>query len=265
MSVAQETLPIAVAMSQFSRFLGTDLGSEILRAEKQVLSHFLPSLAGYSLLQLSLQRGMSLCDDVPVGQYIKMGYAPDVLPEQSDDLWADYQLFPIANDCLDIVILHHVLEFSSDPHQLLREASRTLTDGGHMIVIGFNPLSSWPLYRRYWQWREGMPNCQKTVRSGRLAEWFSLLNYDVILRQSYFYRPPLNRKRIIERFAFLDRIGERFGLPAGMFYLLIARKRALPVNPIRQLWVPGMAQPNTAQAKVVVSLKEWKKNIPPGK
>ena len=43
---------------------------------------------------------------------------------------------PFANECLDLLILPHVLEFSSDPHQILREAERVLRPEGRLIISG---------------------------------------------------------------------------------------------------------------------------------
>jgi SAM-dependent methyltransferase len=41
------------------------------------------------------------------------------------------------------VLLPHVLEFSDNPHQVLREVSRILMPEGHVVVSGFNPWSLW--------------------------------------------------------------------------------------------------------------------------
>ena len=142
---AAKVRPMSVSMTEFARFLATDLGQALLTYEEQVIDRHLPGLVGYNLLQLSVQKAKQLSSAARVGQYIKLGFAPTLDSEEQDSIWADYQTFPIATDCIDIALLHHVLEFSSEPHQLLREADRTLTAGGHMLIIGFNPVSSWPL------------------------------------------------------------------------------------------------------------------------
>ncbi len=54
-------------------------------------------------------------------------------------------------DSIDLVFLPHTLEFSADPHQVLRETERVLIPEGRVIILGFNPLSSlglWRLFRR---------------------------------------------------------------------------------------------------------------------
>lgn len=232
--------PMSVAMSDFNRFLSTALGSAIIAQEREIVDRHLPSLVGYNLLQLSVQKAQQFSYAARVGQYIQLGFAPSVDESGRDSIWADYQSFPIATDCIDIALLHHVLEFSQDPHQLLRETDRTLTAGGHMMVLGFNPISSWPLYQRYAQWGKGLPMSASSIRPGRLTDWLSVLNYDVLHQQSYFYRPPINSEIALDRLGLIERFGERCHLPFGLFYLLIARKRSYPINFVRQYWPRSM-------------------------
>ena len=49
---------------------------------------------------------------------------------------------PIDSHAVDVVILPHVIEFESRPHEALREASRVLVPEGHLVVLGFNPSVS---------------------------------------------------------------------------------------------------------------------------
>ena len=51
--------------------------------------------------------------------------------------------WPFSPQSLDAVVLHHGLDFSLSPRLLLREASQAVRAGGHLVVFGFNPLSSW--------------------------------------------------------------------------------------------------------------------------
>ena len=238
--------PMSVAMSNFKGFLSTDLGRTLLASETAVIDRHLPTLVGCNLLQLSIQKAQALSQLACVGQYVKLGFAPNLDTEPRDSIWADYQSFPIATDCIDIALLHHVLEFSAEPHQLLRETDRTLTAGGHMLVVGFNPLSAWPLYQRYAQWGKGLAMGLSPIRQSRLTDWLSVLNYDVLHQQSYFYRPPINNQSILERFQGLERFGEHCRLPMGLFYVVIAKKRSYPINFIKQYWMRRIKTPRTS-------------------
>ncbi len=238
---------MAVAMSDFDPFLGSALGAALLASERRAVECQLPSLAGYSLLQLSVQRASPLAASARVGQYISMGFAPTLECEHSDNLWADYQAFPIASDCIDIVLLHHVLEFSMQPQQLLREADRTLTAGGHMLVVGFNPLSAWSLYRRMNSRKLRLAAQHRPMRMPRLCDWLSVLNYDVVHQRSYFHRLPVNSAGLLQKFEGAERLADQLHSPFGLFYLVVARKRTVPVNVIRNPWPRRLRRPSTAR------------------
>ena len=248
-------IPMSVAMSDFAGFLTTDLGEALIASEVAAVDRHLPGLVGYNMLQLSVQKARQFTSAARVGQYIKLGFAPSLDSDSHDNVWADYQTFPIATDCIDIALLHHVLEFSKEPHQLLREADRTLTAGGHMLLLGFNPLSAWPIYQQYARLGNGPAMGHKPIRQGRLIDWLSVLNYDVIHQQSYFYRPPINKAGVLSHLQLLERVGERCHLPFGLFYLVIASKRSFPVNFVRQYWprriktARGMTPHSKLQAK----------------
>ena len=236
-------------MSRFAAFLDSAVGEALIATERNVLERLLPSLLRYNLLQLSVQRGESLCDESRLGQYLRMGFAPAADSDNDDSIWADYQAFPVASDCFDTVLLHHVLEFASDPHQVLREASRVLTEGGNLLVVGCNPMSLWTPYRRFWEWRHATALGQQPVAAGRLAEWFSLLDFDVLHSQSYFYRPPVSRRLWLDKLTGIENVGERFRLPGGMVYVMLARKRAAPMNPLYDAWLPGLRRGKVSGAQ----------------
>jgi len=53
----------------------------------------------------------------------------------------DYTALPFAAASIDLVLLPHVLEFASNPHQVLREVERVLVPEGQVVIAGFNPIS----------------------------------------------------------------------------------------------------------------------------
>ena len=63
----------------------------------------------------------------------------------SVDLVTAADCLAIAGDSIDVVLLPHVLETHVDPHGVLREVDRILRSDGHVIILGFNPVSLWGL------------------------------------------------------------------------------------------------------------------------
>ena len=237
------------AMRQFNVFLQTDLGVALIAEQQTVLNRYLPSLAGNNLLQLSVQQGRQLVPDVSVGQYLQLGFASLHSTVPKDTIMADYQHLPLAKDCIDTIILHHVLDFSTDPQQLLREADRTLQDGGHLAIVGFNPLSSWSLYRRYRRWLKPALPEHRPIRSARLAEWLSVLNYQVLHQSCFFHRPTINHRGSLEAMRFFEPIGRICRLPFGQLYFILAKKRVVPVNPLHSSWLERVSSIRGAGVK----------------
>ena len=63
------------------------------------------------------------------------------LANSHSSLCSDVHFWPIESKSMDVVLLHHVLEWSHSPRRILREASRVLCPGGSIVILGFNPLS----------------------------------------------------------------------------------------------------------------------------
>ena len=238
-------------MSRFAEKMAEPRWRELLGMQRAVLDRLMPSVVGYNLLQLSPIKGLSLCDERRVGHYVRLGYGPVVTETAGDPVWSDYADLPIANDCVDIVLLHHAIEFVGDQHQLLREAKRVLTAGGHLLVVGFNPYSLWPALRRTGLIRGQQPLPQRAISPWRLSEWFSLLNFDVLLQQSYCYLPP----RVAHGEGEMDlplHTPDKCALPVGLFYVLHARKRTQPVNIIRPQWMSDIASSRNGRRQPVI-------------
>jgi SAM-dependent methyltransferase len=151
----------------------------------------------------------------------------------------DWQL-PVSSHSVDAVLLPHTHERSSDPHQMLRECERILTGGGRLIMLGFNPWSLAGL-RRLLSRGAWPPGIEQIYSEGRLRDWLSLLNFDVISVHRYFPAFAEHEGRFRNR---AWRLPVYYGA-----YLLVAVKRVHAVTPMRRLWkrperVPaGLAEP----------------------
>ena len=210
--------------------------------ERHQLAQVLPNLFGYHLLQLGdlysrecltttrishcMVLDMWLQEKAPTGERERNGIQG--LAEQ----------LPVATDCLDLVLMPHTLEFTENPHQILREVDRILIPEGHVVVLGFNPWSLWMLWYLVLGWRGKPPWCGRLIREARLKDWMELLGFDVISSKRYFYRPPLANKAIMKRLRFLDKICGRWCPVLGAGYVLVARKRVATLTPIPQRWRP---------------------------
>ncbi len=211
----------------------TAIGASIIGAQQQQLDKLLQEVFGYHLLEMSCFCSQSLTDSSPINHRFKLSPSSNLKAQGV----CEFEHLPLPSESIDTVLLHHVLEFSPNPHQILRESSRVLVPHGHMIIIGFNPWSLQGLYKLCAQWiTAGDFWCRRSLRAGRVMDWLQLLDCEPTLKLDGFYGLPINKSGILKRLRFLDRIGDSLKLPWGGYYLIVARKEHAAVIPSKPVW-----------------------------
>ena len=167
--------------------------------------------------------------------------APAMIRSRTDSL-------AIASDSIDAVLLPHTLEYEPDPHEILREVGRILSGEGHLIVLGFRPLSSWGM--RHLFARHGFPpGIERLIGERRLRDWLKLLGFEIVDARRYLFALPWGAAASPE--GFFERAGESMWPLFASGYMLKARKRVYALTPIRPRWrlrpavVGGLIEPTT--------------------
>jgi len=223
---------------KFQHWYTSSLGRRLAQQEKQIMDKYLPDLFGYFLLQCGCPE---IKAEKKAGNWIRSSrvssrFCIDYVVNQGVSCQADLSHLPMKSDSLDIVILPHVLEFSSEPHQVLREVERVLIAEGHVVILGFNPWSLWSVFRLFYFWTKPVPWNAHFLAASRVMDWLALLGFDVVQRQGYFYQPPIQNNNITRKLGFLDKIGQKFWPNLGAGYVLVAQKRVETLTPIRPRW-----------------------------
>ncbi|MCW8889255.1 MAG: class I SAM-dependent methyltransferase [Sedimenticola sp.] len=223
---------------QLRRWFNATPGRELLAREQQVLERLLSECFGYYLMQVG-------CVGQPI-EPLKLSRIKTqiVLLEQEGDsigstrgcVVADPLHIPVASDSVDAVLLTHTLDFTRDPHQLLREVERVLIPEGHVIITGFNPWSLWGLWQLFRLRSRQVPWCGHFISPWRMHDWLSLLGFEVKEEQAIMFRPPLRQEGIMQRLEFLERVGGRFWSPLSGAYVIQAVKRVSRLTPIKPAW-----------------------------
>lgn len=232
----------------------TPLGRLIAEQEQAQLDRVLANLFGYHLLQIGYPGERNLLNSSRVQHLVRMHINPSAASRQQTDkqFCARPSALPVLPDSLDVLVLAHILEFSNEPHNVLREVERTLIPEGHVVILGFNPLSGWALGRILLGWRHAVPWCGHFLTLTRVKDWLALLGFEVVQTEYYLFRPPLQQPRLMQRLGFLEKLGRRLWPIFGGGYLLIARKRVATLTPIRPRWksrrrivATGLVEPMT--------------------
>ncbi|MGQ7957736.1 class I SAM-dependent methyltransferase [Pseudomonas sp. SP16.1] len=140
------------------------------------------------------------------------------------------QAWPLSEHAADVVVLQHGLDFSLSPHGLLREAARSVRPGGHLLIIGINPWSSWGARSLFAA--DGFRRA-RCIAANRVGDWLTLLGFALEKRRFGCYRPPLASLAWQSRLGRLERWGDAWQMPGAGFYLLVARKLVVGLRPLR--------------------------------
>lgn len=222
------------------------LGTEIRRCEHARLKVPVATQYGRRLAQLGcLAEDMLTVSSIPHQMHITSQPAGG----SGADLLAAAHALPLESDCLDLLVLHHSLETSDDPHGVLREAERVLSGEGLLLILGFNPWCWWGLGRLFG--RACPPREVELLSLNRLHDWLKLLDLQVEKVETFYSLPPLGNEKLLQRLAFLRRLDTIPLHALHALYLVHARKHVAPLTPIRLRWqqtselLPGLAEPST--------------------
>lgn len=254
-------------------WLQTPPGRYLLDWEQGHLDHAVADAFGFHALQLGLPDVPSLRanrmphrwvahDAAHVPPVAPLATAPapagdadptDVRPQAAIALVCEFDALPFPDASIDLVALPHSLEFAHDPHQMLREVARVLRPEGRVVITGFNPASLWGLRQRLARVRLGiglgrgqayLPREGDFIGYWRLRDWLRLLGFQIESGQFGCWRPPLSTPHWLDRFAWMDRVGERWWPVLGAAYLLVGVKR------VRGMRLVGLARQARRQVPV---------------
>jgi SAM-dependent methyltransferase len=143
---------------------------------------------------------------------------------------------PFGSASIDLILLPHGIEFSSHPHQVLREVERVLVPDGIVIVSGFNPFSLWGVRRLAARGQGAFPWQGQYLSVPRLKDWFALLGFETQAVEFGCYAPPMSQQKWLERWGFMDHAGDRWWSILGGTYILQAVKRVTGMRLILPNW-----------------------------
>lgn len=158
-------------------------------------------------------------------------------------MFTDYAALPFEENSLDLVVLPHSLELHVDPHAMLREVERVLVPEGKLVLCCLNPASLWGLrqqrahlYQRLGFGELFLPAAGEFIGWRRLRDWLRLLNFEVESSSFGCWRPALGTEKWLDRFEWMDRLGERWWPIFGAVYFLVAVKRVRGAKLIGPAW-----------------------------
>lgn len=213
-------------------WLKTQSAARLLVLESGWMRHWVKQLRGQHLLYIGID---------PKPKFLKNSRAAHVFhfglpwsdPSAQVQAQVDEDNWPLPDASVDVILLQHAIDMSTQPHQLLREATRCLVPNGYLIIMGFNPLGLWGGWRWLHTFSSSLPWMMQPVSNGRLQDWLLLLDMRVEQRFACGHLWPLSLgiERMTRR---VDRVmAGKPWLPANL-NLVVARKTVAGMTAIRQ-------------------------------
>lgn len=250
--------PLDEWLPELRQWFATDLGQQLLASEQALLDRLLPTMFGYHLLQISIDNRLDLVHESPVRHQVKVNPRTELgLPDSA--VIARNEELPFENNSIDVVVLHHVLDYAQSPHQVLREAARVIRPGGYLLNVGFNPISWWGVYRKLKFNKNTVPWQGHFISPQRMHDWLALLELTVVKELSDYYPLPFEKESWRHRSRLLDALTRRCSSHCGAFMLQVARKDVggmTPIEPVkkqRKLINLPLVEPSTRGARGSVS------------
>lgn len=229
-------------------WLRSPLGMRLYTLERKLASEALAQVFGWQLLQIGLWGdGDGLIEDARTQRRSVLAWHGQRMDPAVPTIRSRTDSLAVASDSVDAVLLPHTLEYEPDPHEILREVGRILSGEGHLIILGFRPLSSWGL--RHLFARDGFPpGLERLIGEWRLRDWLKLLGLEIVDARRYLFTMPWGSAAPSSE-SFFERAGSHVWPMFAGGYMIKARKRVYTLTPIRPRWrlrpavVGGLVEP----------------------
>lgn len=208
-------------------WLNTTLGQYLLKREQSMFDGVVGDVFGFNAIQLGMPQ-MDTLKHSRIPNRVHVG-------NREGDAYCESDYLPFAECCIDLVCLPHVLEFSRNPHQSLREAERVLVPEGHLIITGFNPISAWGIKRVLTSDRD-YPWSGHFFTLSRIKDWLALLGLEFVSGHLNSYELPINDESWLNRLYVLDKMGARWWPMMGGIYFIVAKKRVVNMTLLKPNW-----------------------------
>lgn len=219
-------------MTALQQWYADSVGQNVWRAEKQLLDNYLPNLFGYHLMTLSVCPALPLATASPIHHC----FALNDSASNSVDISArcHFHALPLESESVDVAVLHHSLDYSAAPHQLLREIARVMMPYGSVLIFGFQRWSALGVQHSVQNMlsKHHSAASHDFIRVHRLHDWLKLLDFEILESRHAVYVPPQLNDSMQRHFEWLERFGEKTRMPLGCVYFILARKTVAGVRPL---------------------------------
>lgn len=205
---------------------------EVIRSaiENELLAWW-PKFFGYHLLKIG-----ALSQEINSSACVISNQVSITQAEANGGIIADVDDLPLQEHSVDVCLLSHALEFSLDPHHVVREANRVLIPNGYLVITGFNPFSLVGLNKLTPYRRKQTPWNEHFFSPIRIKDWLHLMGFEILADQRCLHSSLtgcLSQSRFSQSWR---NFAHQYLHGLGSIYVIVAKKRVLPLTPIKPKW-----------------------------
>lgn len=223
------------------------LGRFVIKAEQHYLEKLLREYYGHRVIHLSAFDRATVSSPSafrkihrisPVYSHARTGSNMNSSSHSmTPDVFCKHESLPFQEASVDIVILQHVLEYSLNPQYVLKEASRVVKNGGHVVIIGFNPFSVSGVIAIIWgRIKPSSFWLRRNLFTYRVRDWLKLLDFTKLSLTYLCHTPSVNERRFTSLFTPISKLLSRLNLPFSPVYAFVARKDPLGMTMLPSSW-----------------------------
>ena len=228
-------MPMRDSLRPVAAWFGEPLGQQLLLEEQRVADEQLNNIFGYYLLQLGVTGSRCLILENRISN--KFVLHPITCVGCHPSALTDFNHLPLPPQTIDVVVLHHTLDYSQSPHHLLREATNTVIPNGHILIVGFNPVSFLGLYRWLIRWIKPQPQWRhNSLGVGRIKDWLAVLDFAPVEVAYAYYQWPFLSDRFRPYSLWFNKFMRKLGMPLGGVYLILAKNETFAMTPTKPQW-----------------------------
>lgn len=208
------------------------VGGTVLHEEQRLVHHALSdrSTSGRQLLNLSVIPERFSVDPQLCQRQLHLGGLGQYGYSQILDAVCDFDQLPLANESVDMVVLHHLLEFVENPHTVLREVERLIVPHGKLVICSINPWSPLALRGLMGRLKRSAMWQNHSLSINRINDWLSLLGFETADVRYGFHRLPISSPSF-----FMNHRPFSPSMPMGGVFVLSATKYRAPLTPAAEV------------------------------
>lgn len=206
-------------------------GNVILEEINHVLSPWWPKFFGYHMLKIGSLSHTVESESCPIKHQVNVAHHGE-----KSAVIADIDDLPMLEHSVDVCLLSHALEFSVDPHHVLREANRVLIPNGYLVITGYNPISLAGVNKLIPYRRSKVPWKEHFFTPMRVKDWLNLMGFEILEDKRCLHSMLSNNVKHGKFVNYWQSIANNYFSSLGSIYIVVAKKRVHPLTPIRPKW-----------------------------